>query len=175
MCFSVVFCFSQNVHSGPLKKAPSAGAGLCNEEVHDSQYFFMHKLHAHEMANVRTDSDGTHPPVREVEVRGWDATMNLEDLVGVVSSDMRRDELPLLRLKLLKKTHVRRSRKQTIARLQFKRVDDCLFMLGRYHKVDTYHAFAANGSFLVCQPIPGSARYSGRWSLNSAGPHIANR
>ena len=147
----------------------------CNDEVWDSQYYFCHRLHAHEMAHVRTESDGTHPAVREVEVRGWDATKNLEDIVDVIYEDMRSDGLPLLRLKLLKKTHVKRSRKETIACLQFKRVEDCFHMLGRYHKMDTYHAFAANGRFLVGQPIPGSAKYASSWTLSSAGPDIALR
>ena len=125
--------------------------------------------------HVRTESDGKHPAVREVEVRGWDPTKNLEDIVDVIYEDRRSDGLPLLRLKLLKKTHVKRSRKETIARLQFKRVEDCFHMVGRYHKMDTYHAFAANGRFSVGQPIPGSAKYAGSWTLSSAGPDIALR
>ena len=112
--------------------------------------------------------------MREVEVRGWDPIRNLEDIVQVIYKDMRADGLPLLRLKLLKKTHLR-FRKETIARLQFKRVEDCFHMLGRYHKMDTYHAFAADGRFLVGQPIPGSARCEGCWKLRHAGPDIALR
>ena len=110
-----------------------------------------------------------------MEVRGWDATRNLEDLVGVICSDMVTDGVPLLRLKLLKKTHVSRARRQTIARLLFKRRADCLYVLGRYHKSSTYQDFAANGRFLVCQPIPGSHRYTNHWNLAQAGPAIANR
>ena len=142
------FLVSENSLSDPeFGVVPDRYTFRCNDEVWDSQYYFCHRLHTHEMAHVRTESDGTHPAVREVEVRGWDATKNLEDIVDVIYEDMRSDGLPLLRLKLLKKTHVKRSRKQTIARLQFKRVDDCLLMFGKYHKVDTYHAFTANGSF----------------------------
>ena len=147
----------------------------CNDEVNDSQYYFMHVLHAHEVSPVQIRGDGTHPTAREVEVRGWDPTRNLEDLVSVICSDMRRDGLPLLRLKLLKKTHVKRSRRQTIARLLFKRVADCLCVLGRYHKVNTYRDFAANSSYLVCQPIPGSSRYPGSWTLAHAGREITSR
>ena len=95
--------------------------------------------------------------------------------MDVIYKDMRADGLPLLRLKLLKKTHVKRSRKETIARLQFKRVEDCFHMLGKYHKMDTYHAFAANGRFLVGQPIPGSAKYEGSWTFRHSGPDIALR
>ena len=95
--------------------------------------------------------------------------------MDVIYEDMRSDGLPLLRLKLLKTTYVKRSRKQTIARLQFKRVDDCLHMLGMYHNMDTYHAFAANGRFLVGQPIPGSAKYTSNWTLSNAVPDIARK
>ena len=81
------------------------------------------------MSPVRVDGDLTNNAVREVEVRDWDATRNIEDLVSVICADMRRDGLPLLRLKLLKKTHARRTHRQTIARLMFKRVVDCLHVL----------------------------------------------
>ena len=91
----------------------------------------------------------------------------------VIYSDTCCDGLPLLRLKLLKKTHSRWP--MTIARLQFKSVRDCFHMLGRYHKMDTYRAFAADGQLLVGRPIPGSARYKGAWELRHAGADIALR
>ena len=111
--------------------------------------------------------------MREVEVRNWDPVRNLEDLVHVIIGDMRADGLPLLRLKLMKKTHSRWP--MTIARLQFKSVRDCFHMLGRYHKMDTYSVFTADGYFLVGRPIPGSAKYKGAWELRHAGADIALR
>ena len=140
----------------------------CNYEVNNSHYYFMHHLHAHEMSPVRVDGDLTNNAVREVEVRDWDATRNPEDLVSVICADMRRDGLPLLRLKLLKKTHGMRTHRQTIARLMFKRVVDCLHVLGRYHKRSTYQEFAAKHRYLVCRQISGSNKYAGSWILQDA-------
>ena len=112
---------------------------------------------------------------REVEVRGWDPSKNLEDLVSLICSDMRCDGLPLLRLKVLKKTHGKRTSRQTIARLMLKRVAGCLHVLGRYHRRSSYQESAANHKHLVCQPVPGSSKYEGSWDLRDTGPNTANR
>ena len=165
---------SENSQSDPEYGVhPDCYTFHCNGKIYDSQFNFCHRFHAQKMAQARTDGDGKHPAVREVEVRGWDPIRNLEDIVQVIYSDMCADGLPLLRLKLSKKTHSRWP--MTIARLQFKRVEDCFHMLGRYHKMDTYHAFAADGRFLVGRPIPGSAKYEGGWKLRHAGADIALR
>ena len=91
----------------------------CIFEVNNSSYYFMHVLASFEMAPVRVQGDGTCNTVREVELRGFDPCRNLEDLVAFIYSDMRRHGIPLLRVKLLKKTHGKRLHRQTIARLRF--------------------------------------------------------
>ena len=97
----------------------------------------------------------------------------MSDLVHLLMADMRLDGLPLIRLKLLKKTHSQH--RQTIARLQFKNVNDVFVALDRYHKVDAYREFAASHGFLTGRPVPGSHKYVGLWMLRDAGEAIARR
>ena len=144
-----------------------------NSEIYDSKYYYSHQLAAHEMAPDRSEGDDRHPAVREVELRNWDPVKNLSDLVHLIIADMRADGLPLMRLKLLKKTHSRWP--MTIARLQFKSVRDCFFALGRYHKTSAYRDFAAGHHLLWGRPIPGSGRHPGAWRLRDAGDEIARR
>ena len=161
-CRSLGSFASENSFSDPeFGVVPDRYTFHCNDEIYDSQYYFCHRLHAQEIAQARNDGDGKHP------------IRNFEDIVQVIYSDMRADGLPFLRLKMLKKTHSRWP--MTTARLQFKRVKDCFHMLGKYHKMDTYRAFAADGHLLVGRPIPGSATCEGGWKVRHAGADIALR
>ena len=106
-------------------------------------------------------------------MRSLDPVNNFSDLVHLLMADMRADGLPLIRFKLLKKTHSRWP--MTIARLQFKSVHDCFVALGRYHKVDAYRDFAACNGLLRGRPTPGSSKHPGAWLLRDAGDDIARR
>ena len=119
------------------------------------------------MAQERSPGDGTHSACRKLKLRNLDPVRNLSDLVYLFMSDMRVEGLPLIRFKLLKKTHSQH--RQTIARLQFKNVHDVFVALDRYHKVDAYREFAASDGFLTGRPVPGSHKYAGAWMLRDAG------
>ena len=59
------------------------------------------------MAPERSPGDGTHPAVRELELRNLDPAKSFRDFVHLLMADLRVDGLPLIRFKLLKKTHFR--------------------------------------------------------------------
>ena len=144
-----------------------------NSEIWKREDYYCHYSAAHEMAPERSPGDGTHPAVRELELRNLDPVNNLSDIVHLLMSDMRVDGLPLIRLKFLKKTHSRYP--MTIARVQFKSVHDVFVALGRYHKVDAYRDFAACHGLLRGRPVPGSIKYPGAWVFRDAGEVIACR
>ena len=75
--------------------------------MRDSNYFYCHTLSKHEMTPDRLRGDHTHNSVRELEVRRFSAGFDLEDIVDPLIQDMKEDRIPLMRLKLLKKTHCR--------------------------------------------------------------------
>ena len=54
----------------------------------------------------------------------------------------------------------------------FKSVADCKEALIRYHRGACYKGYAANRVYLVCQPIPGSRKYPGGWSLAEATQYL---
>ena len=107
-----------------MKQAQIQNMGLWRDSTFPHQcrsgwqlYFDCHDPHDYEMTPDRVKGDKTTNTVRELEVRGVDASINLEDLVDLMMRDMKRDRLPLLRLKLPKqKNHGRRRHKQTVAR-----------------------------------------------------------
>ena len=136
--------------------------------MRDGNYYYCHTLGKHEMTPVRSRGDQTHNTVRELEVRRFSAGFNLEVIVDLLIQDMKEDGIPLMRLKLLKKTHCRAGRNQTLARMLFKNVEDTKKALGRYHRSYTYGAYAANNSHLECRPVPGCWRYDGNWTLKEA-------
>ena len=67
-----------------------------NVEVDDSSYF-----HAYKMTKDRVKGDETTNTVREPEVLGFDASINLEDLVDFIMRDMKLDRLPLFHAQTL--------------------------------------------------------------------------